>query len=86
MVPEILSATEFFVILGHFLPFYHPDNQENQNFEKMKTNPGYNIILHMCTINDDHMMHGATDRIFHHFWTIFCPFPLRTWKIKIWKK
>ena len=25
----------FFVILGHFLPFY-PNNPKNQNFEKMK--------------------------------------------------
>ena len=24
------------IILGHFLPFYPPNNQENQNFEKMK--------------------------------------------------
>ena len=24
------------VILGHFLPFYSPKNQKNQNFEKMK--------------------------------------------------
>ena len=27
---------EFFVILGHFLPFDPPNNLENQNFEKMK--------------------------------------------------
>ena len=25
-----------FVILGHFLPFYPPNNQENQNKKKMK--------------------------------------------------
>ena len=24
------------VILGHFLPFYHPKNKKNQNFEKIK--------------------------------------------------
>ena len=28
--------TEFFVTLDYFLPFYHPNNPENQNFEKMK--------------------------------------------------
>ena len=28
--------TEFFVILGYFLPFYHPNHPEKQNFEKMK--------------------------------------------------
>ena len=32
-----VQQTEFFVILGHFLPFYLPDNPENQNFEKLKT-------------------------------------------------
>ena len=26
----------FFVISDYFLPFYRPNNQENQNFEKMK--------------------------------------------------
>ena len=35
MVFEIWSATEFFVILDHFFPFY-PHDPENQNFEKMK--------------------------------------------------
>ena len=29
----------FFVILGYFLPFYHPNNLENQNFEKMEKIP-----------------------------------------------
>ena len=28
----------FFVILGHFLPFYSTYNLQNQNFEKMKKN------------------------------------------------
>ena len=27
---------EFLVILGHFLPFYPPNNPKNLNFEKMK--------------------------------------------------
>ena len=41
MVPDIWSiTTEFFVNLDHFLPFYSPppspNNQKNQNFEKMK--------------------------------------------------
>ena len=30
------QRTEFFVVLGHFLPFDPPNNLENQNFEKMK--------------------------------------------------
>ena len=38
----------------------------------------------MCTINDNHMMHGSWDmehnkQIFFSFWTFFCPFtPLTT--------
>ena len=28
--------TEFFVILDHFLDFYHPNNPKNQNFERLK--------------------------------------------------
>ena len=49
MVPEISSATrQFFVILGYFLPFYSPNNPENQNFEKMKKSPGDIIMLHTC--------------------------------------
>ena len=53
--------TEFFVILDHFLPFYPPNNLKNQNFETMKKTPGDIIILHKCTINDNHMMGGSWD-------------------------
>ena len=90
-----VQQTEFFVILDHFLPFYPPNNPKNQNFEKLKKTPGDIIILHMCTINDNHMMYGSWDmehdgQNFLSFWTVFCPFtPLTTWKIKIlknWKK
>ena len=51
--------------------------------------PGDIITLHMCTINDNHMIYGSSDmeydrQNFLSFWTIFCPFmPLETWKIKI---
>ena len=33
-----------FVLLGHFLPFYSPNNPENQNFEKMKS-PYEDVII-----------------------------------------
>ena len=50
-----MRQTEFFVILDHFLPFHcHPDNMENQIFEK---SPGSIIILRICTINDNHIMY-----------------------------
>ena len=53
------------------------------------------IILHMCSINENYVMYVSWDtecdiHIFFSFWTIFCPFtPLTTQKIKIlekWKK
>ena len=62
MVPEIQSEMDrilFLVILGHFLHFNPPKNPKNQDFEKMKTTPGDIIILHMCTINDHHMMYAS---------------------------
>ena len=88
---EVWQA-EFFVILDCFLPFYHPNNSKNQNFEKLKKTPEGIIILHMCTINDNQMMYGSWNighnRIFflvilEHFLPIY---PLKTWKIKILKK
>ena len=57
-----------------------------------KKTPGDIIILHMCTINDNHLIYGSwymehDKDNFLSFWTIFCPFiPLKTWKIKILKK
>ena len=57
----------------------------------LKKTPG-DIILHICTITDNHMMYGLWDveknrHNFLSFWTLFCPFtPLLTQKIKILKK
>ena len=87
-----VQQTEFFVILGHFLPFYPPKNPKNQNFEKMKKPPRDIIILHRCKITGNHMMYGSLDnkhnrQTFLSFWTIFCLFTILTaWKIKILKK
>ena len=79
--------TEIFVILGHFLPF-----QPLENPEKLKKTPGDIIILHICTINDNHMMYDSWDM--EHCRHNFChsgPFfallhPLWTKKTKIRKK
>ena len=60
MVPEILSATNiFFSHFGPFFPLLPPNNPKNQNFEKMKRMPGDIIILHMSTMNNNHMMYGS---------------------------
>ena len=48
-----------FCHLGPFLPFYPPNDPENQNFEKMKKMPADIILLHMCTINEDRMMYDS---------------------------
>ena len=82
-----VRQTEIFVILGHFLSFQSPDNPENQNF---KTS-GDIIILHICAINDNHMIHGSWDmecdrQNFLSFWTVFCLFtPSGPRKLKFWK-
>ena len=61
---------------------------------KLKKTTG-DIILHMCNINDNHMMYDSWDmehdeQNFMLFWTFFCPFTsLKARKIKIlktWKK
>ena len=40
-----VRQTKSFVILGHFLPFYPPNNPQNQNFEKMKkSTSGYHYF------------------------------------------
>ena len=53
--------TEFFVISGYFLPFYPPNNPENQTFEKMKKTPGGIMILNVSIINENHMMYDSWD-------------------------
>ena len=62
MVTEIWSTTDR--IFCHFGLFFDllppPKDPENQNFEKAKKKkPGYIIILHLCTVNDNYMMYGS---------------------------
>ena len=60
MVPEIWRVSDR--IFDHSGPFFillPPMDPENQNFEKMKKQPGHIIIQHRCTINDNHMMYGS---------------------------
>ena len=93
MAPEYgVPWTVFFCHFGLFLPFYPLSNPENQNFEENEKIPANMIILHMYTINDNHMMYGSWDmeyngQKFLSFWTINHPFnPLTTQVIKILKK
>ena len=72
--------TEFFVILGYFFAILPPNYPENQNFQKMKKIPGDIIILHMSTLNQNHLMYDSWDmehdRIFSHFGPFFAFSPL----------
>ena len=49
---DIKHDREFFVISDYFLPFYPPNNPENQNFEKMKKTPVGIIISNTSNINE----------------------------------
>ena len=54
-----MKQIEFLVILDCFLPFYSPNNQKFKILKSMKQKSGDIIILHMCTISDNHMMYGS---------------------------
>ena len=75
MVPEIWSVwwTElsFWTI---FFPFIPLNNPKNENFLKIKKTTG-DIISHMRTINDNHMMYGSwgIDHDGDHFWSFYPP-------------
>ena len=60
----VFDKCNYFSSWTIFLPFYLPNSQKNQNFEKkMERKPGDIIILHMCTTNYDHMMYGSWDKV-----------------------
>ena len=91
--------TKCFIILGHFLPFYHPpptNDPENQNFErkKQKWKKWLKILsfyTYMCTRNEDHMIRGSwnirSDRQkILTFLTLSAPWQPRKSKFLNWKK
>ena len=50
----------FFVLLGHFLPFYPPNSSNNENIKNEKK-PGDIIILYKCTKNHAHRLYFSWD-------------------------
>ena len=50
---------KIFSHVGPFFALLPPNNPENKIFEKTKKPPRYIITLHMCTINDNHIMYGS---------------------------
>ena len=93
LLPWKLKKSKFWK--DNFLSFwviFCPSTPENQNFEKLKKTTWDVIILHMSTINDNHMMYGSWNMECKTLnllsvWIIFCPFtPLTIQKITILKK
>ena len=82
---------EILNILGYICPF-SPLTTWKIKILTLKKTPGDINILHICTINDNHMIYGSWDMAYNRknflsFWTIFCPFTLLwTQKTKIFKK
>ena len=60
MIPEKWSETgRTFCRFEPFFALSPPANKENLSFEIEKKTPGNIINLHMCNINDSHMMYGS---------------------------
>ena len=79
---RVWCETQNSLTFGLFFPFYTPPppptptTHQNKISKKWKKRLSYIIILHMCTINDDHMMYGSWDmvrdrQIFFSCWAIF---------------
>ena len=67
-----VQQAKSFLILDHFLLFYW-------KIKILKKKPGDIISLHLCTINDNHMMYGSLDircNRQNFLWTILCSFKL----------
>ena len=52
----VMERNQALCHLDHFLPFYPPNNWENQNFEKMKKNTWRYPFTLWCTTNDNHTL------------------------------
>ena len=68
----VMERNQVLCHLDHFLPFYPPNNWENQNFEKMKKNPG-DILLHSC-VPQMTIIHCKFPEIWSVMDIIFCHF------------
>ena len=61
MVTEIGSTTDrIFCNFGPFFELLPPlKTQKIKISKKQKKKPGYIIILHLCTVNDNYLMYGS---------------------------
>ena len=76
-----VQQTIFFVILDHFLSFYHPSNPKNENFIKLKKEPleissfytsVTKIMIIFYTVS---WIWHVTNVIIFHFGLFFAPLP-----------
>ena len=68
-----VQRTEFFVILGHFLPFDPPNKPQNQNFEKQKNTWRY---YHFMLVYHKWQLHDVLFLRYQVQQTEFCHFGL----------
>ena len=93
IVPEIWNRTDrtFFSFWAILYPFTPLATCKINILKKWKKIPG-DIILHMCTKNENHMMYGSQDKEYHRhnffsFWTICCCYsPVTTKKNQNFEK
>ena len=93
MIPEIWSMRQNFFHFGPFFALYSPPppltTQRIKIFKNWKKTPRDIIILHKCTINDNHIIYGSWDINWNRQIVIlghFCPFThLTARKIKMSK-
>ena len=82
---------QFFVILGNFCSFTPLLTPKTKIWKKCKKHVEILPFLHICTINQDHMLYRSWDidnkRLsFLSLWVILCHLTLLTTKkMKIWK-
>ena len=75
---DVQIFLSFWSVFLQFHPLPRPPAKKEQKIEKMKKLAGDIIILHMCTINNNHLIYGSWDierigQIFLSFWTNFLP-------------
>ena len=86
-----VCQSNFFLILGYFLPFYPPNSLKNENFKRMEKMLGHKILL-KCTKTHDYKLYCSWDMECDGcncflFWAIFCPFaPVNSPKNENFKK
>ena len=85
------NREKFFSFWAIFCPF-SPLTTRKTKILKLKKTPGHIIMLHICTINDNHMIYGSWDmernrkNFFSHsgpFFALLPPYEPR--KSKFWK-